>query len=400
MSTSSILLMSSFDSRDTYVKHFINKFFRYKFYKHKYLYPRDYSGFQFYARDTYVEHFINKFYKHKYLCPRDYSGFKFHSEDTYVEHFVNKFFRYKFYKHKYLCPRDYSGFKFHSGDTYVEHFINEFFRHKFHEHIYSSFNNTPAGNFVDFGHSTVGPVFSCDVNGYLIQQRALYRIELTTGKSTLIKNGIGPGGVINGAGYNRFDDFIYGMHQDVGGGTGSQLVRIAANGAYEMLPARISNSKSIVAGDIDNQGRFWISEFGHKWWQIDLRPGSATFGKIVQSGTAALANNIADWSYVPGGGDYLYALAYTYKSTTLVRFSRTSKTWETLRAFGNLSGQNLWGALYSAKNGVMYGSENTGGEIWQFPIAPSIGTPSKLSSGPTSSQNDGARCIDSEELSV
>ena len=233
-----------------------------------------------------------------------------------------------------------------------------------------------------------------------MQQRALYRIELTTGKSTLIKDGIGPGGIINGVGYNRYDDFIYGMHQDTGSGTGSQLIRIAANGAYEMLPARVEKNKNIVVGDIDNQGRFWISDYGRAWWQIDLRPGSATFGTIVQSGTATLTNNIADWSYVPGGGDYLYALSYTTTTTTLVRFSRSSKTWETLKAFGNVSGQNLWGALYSAKDGNMYGSENTGGEIWKFPIAPTIKTPSKLSAGPKSSQNDGARCIDSEDLQV
>lgn len=222
-------------------------------------------------------------------------------------------------------------------------------------------------------------------------------MELTTGRTTLIKDGIGPGGIINGIGYNRFDNFIYGMVADVTG-SGSTVIQIASDGTWQLLSTRIEGNRNIIMGDIDNQGRFWISDTGRPWWQIDLRPGSTTFGKVVQQGTSTHADSIADWSYVPGGGDFLYAVQYTSTSSTLVRWSRTSKTWETIRAYGNLSGSNVWGALYAASDGNMYGSENTGGAIYKFPVAPTVGVPSKLASGPTTSQNDGARCIDSEDI--
>ncbi|KAJ3465412.1 hypothetical protein MRS44_006070 [Fusarium solani] len=236
--------------------------------------------------------------------------------------------------------------------------------------------------------------FDCDVYGYLFQKTSLYRVEITTGKTTLIKSGIGPGGWINGIGYNRYDDYIYGMVMD---DTGSQLIRIGADGGWTLLSARVSN-RNVIMGDIDNQGRYWFSDAGRPWWAIDLYPGSSTYGKIILSGTATHDDGMADWAFVPGGGDYMYAIQYTSTSSTLTRFSRTSYTWQTLKAFGNITGNNVWGALYAAADGNLYGSENTSGNIYKFPIAPTIGTPKFLAAGPVSSWNDGARCIDSESI--
>ncbi|KAH7275738.1 hypothetical protein NW754_003729 [Fusarium falciforme] len=179
--------------------------------------------------------------------------------------------------------------------------------------------------------------------------------------------------------------------------TGSQLIRIGADGGWTLLSARVSN-RNVIMGDIDNQGRYWFSDAGRPWWAIDLYPGSSTYGKIILSGTATHDDGMADWAFVPGGGDYMYAIQYTSTSSTLTRFSRTSYTWQTLKAFGNITGNNVWGALYAAADGNLYGSENTSGNIYKFPIAPTIGTPKFLAAGPVSSWNDGARCIDSESI--
>ncbi|KAI1065383.1 hypothetical protein LB507_000856, partial [Fusarium sp. FIESC RH6] len=248
--------------------------------------------------------------------------------------------------------------------------------------------------------SSVAPqatvAFSCDVYGYLMQKTALYRVEITTGKTTLIKSNVGPGGWINGIGYNKFDNYIYGMHMD---DTGTQLIRIGGDGGWTLLPAR-TNDRTINMGDIDNQGRFWISNQGEAWWAIDLMPGSATYGKIILSGTAKNTLNCADWAFVPGGGDYMYAVMYDDNgdTSTLCRFSRTTYTWQTLKAYGHITGDNLWGAAYASQDGSLYGSENSSGQIYKFPIAPTIGTPKFIAAGPVSSWNDGARCIDSQSL--
>jgi hypothetical protein len=49
-----------------------------------------------------------------------------------------------------------------------------------------------------------------------------------------------------------------------------------------------------------------------------------------------------------------------------------------------------FGAMYGMNNGTLYGSNNQNGEIWQFPVG---GRPFRVSSGPISNSNDGARCV-------
>jgi hypothetical protein len=242
--------------------------------------------------------------------------------------------------------------------------------------------------------SPSGPAFSCDVYGYLVQKTSLYRVDITSGKTTLISATVGGGGWINGVGYNRFDNYLYGMYQD---STGTQLIRIGGDGSSTLLAARTSD-RNINMGDIDNQGRLWLSNNGAAWWTIDLMPGSSTYGKIIMSGTATTTLKAADWAFVPGGGDFMYSVMYDSAglTSTLCRFSRTTYTWQTVKAYGNIAGSNVWGAAYANGDGSLYGSENSSGQIWQFPIAPTVGNPKFIATGPVSSWNDGARCIDSQ----
>jgi hypothetical protein len=242
------------------------------------------------------------------------------------------------------------------------------------------------------------PSFSCDPYGYLTQKTSFYRVDITTGKTTLIASPIGPGGQLNGIGYNSFDNYIYGMAQD---STGSQIVRIGPDGSYTLLSTRTSDP-NINMGDIDNLGRYWIANQGKAWWCIDLMPGSATYGKILMSGTATTTLGVADWAFVPGGGDYMYGIMYDSAglTSTLGRFSRTSYTWSTVKSYGFVTGSNLFGAVYASSNGNLYGSENSNGNIYKFPIAPTVGSPVFVATGPVSSWNDGARCINSTNLIV
>ncbi|KAI8686118.1 hypothetical protein NCS55_00286300 [Fusarium keratoplasticum] len=294
---------------------------------------------------------------------------------------------YYVYNHLPCTNHEFFDHFFYYVYNHISRSNHELINHKFYNYL--SYN---VNLYYSAAAATVR--FDCDVYGYLFQKTSLYRVEITTGKTTLIKSGIGPGGWINGIGYNRYDDYIYGMVMD---DTGSQLIRIGADGGWTLLSARVSN-RNVIMGDIDNQGRYWFSDAGRPWWAIDLYPGSSTYGKIILSGTATHDDGMADWAFVPGGGDYMYAIQYTSTSSTLTRFSRTSYTWQTLKAYGNITGNNVWGALYAAADGNLYGSENTSGNIYKFPIAPTIGNPKFLAAGPVSSWNDGARCIDSESI--
>ena len=241
---------------------------------------------------------------------------------------------------------------------------------------------------------------SCDVSGYLIQRNSLYGVDIASGAASLIKMGVGDGRQIQAMGYNKADNYLYATAQN-GTGSTTNLVRIAANGD-SVIGGELPTPSGVLynVGDVDEQSQYWASNGGAKWIKVDLLPGSPTYLQAVASGTTALTPfNIADWAYVPSGGDYLWGLAsdLTLTATLLVRFSRATRQWETVRSFGSVAGAQTWGAVYASADGFLYGSENASGQIWRFPLAGGLFPPpaEKISNGPVSSSNDGARCIDS-----
>ncbi|KAH7004173.1 hypothetical protein EDB82DRAFT_486248 [Fusarium venenatum] len=147
-------------------------------------------------------------------------------------------------------------------------------------------------------------------------------------------------------------------------------------------------------GDTDDDGHFWVSLYGKAWVKIDVDPRRSTYGTILARGTATSANNVADWAFVKGGGNYLYGLqsAMTTNSKTAVaRFSLDTQKWETLQDLGFIAGTNTWGAVYAVGPMLIYASENTSGVIYRFNLA--TYEKSLVVQGPKTSQNDGARCI-------
>jgi hypothetical protein len=257
-----------------------------------------------------------------------------------------------------------------------------------------------------------GPTFDCNGYGFVLSSllsNTLTQVNLITGERVTIKSGVGPGGAINGIGFNPIDNYIYGfvtqplLKNLVCGLLGcpqSQLIRIAKNGNYEVLPLVIS-SNSISMGDVDNQGRLWVSEGGGKWWSIDLRRG-ANFGKLISSGTSNidLISGVGDWAYVPGGGDYLYAVqASVIESgllrTNIVRWSLTTQKWERYQSYPNLllTALNLiWGAVMAAPDGSLYAQENLLGQTWRFTLG-STANPTSIQGGAILNlSGDGAKC--------
>jgi hypothetical protein len=234
--------------------------------------------------------------------------------------------------------------------------------------------------------TTAVPTFSCDKYGYLIQSQALYQVDIQTGGSKLVKNPIVSGqDNINAIGYNVLDSFIYGYHIDTG------IIRISSSGAAQAVAAIPSAAGNI--GDVDTSGYYWLSSGGTDWWRIDLVPGSATYGKILANGTANnLGISIADWAYVPSKGQYLWSVGVntTSSSTVLMRFDMSTHIFDIVTRYPTISA-TAWGAVFAENNGTLFASDNGSGHIWQFPL--SGGTPFKLSNGPISSSNDGARCV-------
>ncbi|KAF4957916.1 hypothetical protein FGADI_2745 [Fusarium gaditjirri] len=259
-----------------------------------------------------------------------------------------------------------------------------------------------------------GPTFDCDGFGYTVQSllsNTLTRVNLVTGARTNIRAGIGPGGPINGIGFNRLDNYIYGFYQQplvnaalcgLLGCKRSGLIRIAKDGRWEVLDLVIGTN-AISMGDVDDQGRLWVSESGGRWWCVDLRPTSSTFGELLSSGTSAtnLLSGVGDWAYVPGGGNYLYAVqASVIESgllrTNIVRWSLTTQKWERYQTYPNLILTTLnlvWGAVMAAPDGTLFAQETVLGQTWKFTLG-SAANPTAIPGGAILNLlgSDGARC--------
>ncbi|GAM83803.1 hypothetical protein ANO11243_017930 [Dothideomycetidae sp. 11243] len=223
-----------------------------------------------------------------------------------------------------------------------------------------------------------------------INATTLFRLNLTTGLTTTVTTSVGltSSDSVNAIGYNVLDNFIYGIDQAANGT--SYIVQIAANGASRSVGVMPTPNAVWNVGDIDTSGRYWVSVDGKRWAQIDMKPGSGTFGQVIQSGTATGAK-VLDWSYLPSEGEYLWSILNSNTTTSLVRWDLSLHTWTTVQNYAHIDGTNAFGALYASGNGTLYGSENTSGDLWAIPI-PS-GTPQKVMGGTPTSQNDGARCV-------
>ncbi|ROV95646.1 hypothetical protein VSDG_05286 [Cytospora chrysosperma] len=238
------------------------------------------------------------------------------------------------------------------------------------------------------------PTFSCDPYAYLILSSALIRIDILSGNYTQLNPSIGDGRSTNAIGYNIIDNYIYGA---IGEAPTSNLIKISSN-TTSIIGPPLNVSQSLKIGDVDNRGQYWglASTTGNTYWvKIDLQPLSANYTKTILSGSSPLNYTIFDWAYSPGGGNALWSIGTksSFLGATLLRFDLDNQTWSTSTFYGRLGPtSDVFGALYTAEGGYLYGSENNSGYIFKFPL-PGYGTvATKISEGPKSGSNDGARC--------
>jgi uncharacterized repeat protein (TIGR01451 family) len=237
--------------------------------------------------------------------------------------------------------------------------------------------------------------WACTAFGYLFQYPAIdsptsiTQVDLATGATS-------PFGSItdsvNGVGYNTLDNFVYGWDHNTG-----QLVRVAGDGTLTQLgvPAGMSGADAASGfntGGFDGSGHLWLLDGGTgAWYEIDLVPGSATYGHVLASGMVAAPATVAhlpqDWAYINGG---LYAMVPAASGPAhLVEFSLSTHLFTDLGAVvGVPSGS--YGAAYASPGGYLWVSDNTTGNIYRVTVA--SGTGIAASAGPSSVNNDGARC--------
>lgn len=217
------------------------------------------------------------------------------------------------------------------------------------------------------------------------QRSSFYSVDIVTGQKKLIKSDISPN-IVQAIGYNAYDNNIYGVVNS----NPAQIARIDAKGTLTLLKEIPSAyGTSFNAGDVDENGHFWISFSGKAWLQIDLKTLN-----ILASGTATSTLAVADWAYVPGGGNYLFGVTVDgYGNANLQKFNRGTKTWQVVgTGYGQIfPGYGVVGAVYATQDGFLYASENTGGKIYKLSLDGRTST--FITTNPTTSNNDGAHCI-------
>lgn len=149
------------------------------------------------------------------------------------------------------------------------------------------------------------PTFNCSGDSYLVSNvnntPSFFRIDLATGQQTLISSTLGNGSnSINAIGYNTLDNTLYGV---INTQPFPRLIRIGAGGQVATSRVLPVQAGPYNAGDVDENGDAWFSFQGREW--IQLRLSSL---QIVASGKAKPLESVYDWAYVPGGGNYLYAV--------------------------------------------------------------------------------------------
>ncbi|KXS93566.1 hypothetical protein AC578_12 [Pseudocercospora eumusae] len=356
------------------------------------------------------------FQQHDYAIPdyyNDYTSPRYHHYYAVARH--NHNYANSSYNHDYSSAannHDYSSAAYY----YYKHDYHNYY-HKllvddfFHSHLVAAATFTTS---VSLPPATALP---CIRQGYLVQNRAWFTVEMSTGTLTEAGN-ITWDQNVQAIGYNRCDGLIYGTDAL------NRIIRFGADlVAQQVLPG---NYRTFQTGDVDQNCQYWglrtsglNNNAAGYWIHINLDNRTSSYGSIVGSGqltsggfTGGENPNepqyfFADWAYVPyAGDDYLWGVGIdqTTKFAYLYRFTKSTLTLDNVFSFGdigitnNREGNNRvnFGAVYASPDGYLYGAENLSGRMYRFQVTAPYGW-RYLGVGSRTFQNDGARCIDNTE---
>ncbi|MFT6984551.1 MAG: LruC domain-containing protein [Psychromonas sp.] len=253
------------------------------------------------------------------------------------------------------------------------------------------------------------PFSTCPSKAFLFQGNPVssYGVNLVTGNYELIQDNPGIEANVNGLGFDQQDRYLYGFNT-----TALQMVRMGNDFQVESLnlsglPANIS----FYVGDVANH-YYYLYRKGVGLYKVDLRPLdeniNATLNAQLVSSNSSV--NLTDFAFHPNN-NMLYGV--DNGSGILYQIDPDSGA---ILALGDSGETGTFGAMYFDVNGYFYLSRNQDGQIYRIDLSALDGASNaeqlsgldvralKFADGPSSSQNDGARCasaplIDEDTLS-
>lgn len=250
------------------------------------------------------------------------------------------------------------------------------------------------GSLLVSAYANATPFDTCPSKAYLFQSTPvqIYGVNLVTGSTVLLEDDTGLASGINGVGFNFTDRYIYGYDT-----TNKKIVRIGNDFQAETLNVSgLPTDHTFYVGDVYNHV-YYLYRSGKGLFSIDLSPldsdPNATLSITQISSTANV--NLTDFAFHPGDGS-LYGI--DNNSGILYKFDPTNGNTTTI---GDTGETGTFGAGYFDVNGNYYVSRNQDGKIYRVDLSDENATniaaglvPAVefVSNGPSSSQNDGARC--------
>jgi len=235
------------------------------------------------------------------------------------------------------------------------------------------------------------PFTTCPSKAFLFQgdPTTVYGVNLATGTYAVLQANTGITGTINAVGFNDTDRYIYGFARDQ-----KAVVRVDQDFKATYLNVTgLPNGANFFVGDTF-ENTYYLYRKGLGFYAIDLAP-LATDAQATLQATTITTNasvNLTDFAFHP-----LTNQLYGVDNGTgiLYEFDRTTGA---ARAIGDTGVTGTFGAAYFDVEGFLYLSRNQDGYVYRIDlgsvaIAELAGPTAELFAfGPSSSQNDGARC--------
>ncbi|GAA3629456.1 DUF6923 family protein [Flavivirga jejuensis] len=232
--------------------------------------------------------------------------------------------------------------------------------------------------------------FNCDYNAYLFQYNDVYAIDLASGSSYAVATDVTEG-TINAAAYNPADGFIWGSLSF----PSKSIVRIGKNFSTLIFYVDELPTSGRYVGDVSAEGVYYLKGGGTPYYAIDLNPESDNYGNYIATKNLSQNISIHDWAFNSVDGK-LYTVEK--KTNILYRIDAETGSIENMGEVPILSGLNYtYGAVYFDASGRFYVSANQTGTIYVIQNVQDLNGTNAMDSnlfafGPSSSQNDGARC--------
>lgn len=235
------------------------------------------------------------------------------------------------------------------------------------------------------------PFETCPSQAYLFQSTPVqvYGVNLVTGSTSLLQTDTGIDANINGVGFDFNSRYIFGYNT-----SDKSIVRLDSDFQAQTLNVSgLPTDYTFYVGDVFNSD-YYLYRRNKGMFKIDLSPldDNDNAQLVLEEITANASVNLTDFAVNPvnnklygidNGNGFLYEFDLETGESTFI-----GETGET----------GTFGAGYFDVNGYYYVSRNQDGQVYRIDLTnesiiasgdvPAI----KFADGPSSSQNDGARC--------